>query len=456
MSVVQGVIAAASLACIAADPGPAQSAKDMSRLGGPATIDSREPNAFGLPAPGLDALGRRAFVVGNSFFRDNWVAPPASAAGRDGLGPLFNARSCSACHEDDGRGRPPLENDERATGMVVRISPRDADGKPHPIYGDQIQDQAVMNAAPEAAVVLRPRVRKSAYPDGDAFELTQWDIALDSPAYGPVGEARLSVRIGQQLVGVGLLEAVDAATIAELADPDDRDHDGVSGRPNMVVDPRTGSRELGRFGWKAGRPDLESQIAGALREDIGITSSVFPDESTTAAERGSIKAASGGSPEIDDFKLQRLAHYCRVLAVPAQRDSDDAAVRRGAELFASAGCVACHAPLLRTGKDSPIAQFRDVVIHPYTDLLLHDMGPDLADDRSDGEATGREWRTPPLWGIGLIETVNRHTRFLHDGRARSIEEAVLWHGGEAEAARRRFMAMPRADRAALLAFLQSL
>ncbi|MFM1823471.1 MAG: hypothetical protein RI967_1737, partial [Planctomycetota bacterium] len=401
--------AALAMLALAAGSPPAEVAPAMprdGRLGGPATVAVDGPHAFSLPIPGLSREERRAFSVGNSFFRDNWVAAPASAEGRDGLGPLFNANSCSACHADDGRGRPPADG-ERGTGLVVFASPREADGAPHLVYGHQLQDQAIDGVAPEVSITLAPRVVRGAYGDGTPYELVDWRIALADAAYGPLGDLRLSPRIGQQLVGVGLLEAVDDAAILAREDLDDRDGDGISGRAHRVTG-ADGTRGLGRFGWKASQPTLEAQVVAALHEDIGITSDARPGEALSTIERGAITAPSGGAPEIDARKIARIAHYCRVLAVPAQRggadDAGRAAIARGARLFADAGCAACHAPTMRTGPDSPIALLREVEFHPFTDLLLHDMGDGLADDRRDGDASGREWRTAPLWGIGLVET----------------------------------------------------
>jgi len=426
-------------------------AADLARLGGPATVDATGPHAFSLPVPGLSREDRRAFSVGNSFFRDNWVIAPASAAGRDGLGPLFNANSCSACHQDDGRGRPPLAAGEVGVGAVAFVSPRDADGAPHPVYGAQIQDQGIPGVEREAALVLEERVERGNYPDGAGFELARIVPRFERPAYGPLGDLRISLRMGPQLVGGGLLEGVDDASILALADPEDRDGDGISGRAHIVSDAEP---RVGRFGWKASKATLEAQVMAALHGDMGITSPAHPSESQTPAQ--SIVAPSGGDPEADAQKVARLAHYCRVLAVPAQRGAGSPEVERGRALFVEAGCARCHAPTLRTGGRSPVELLRGVEFHAYTDLLLHDMGEGLADDRRDGDASGREWRTPPLWGIGLIDTVNGHTRLLHDGRARSIEEAVLWHGGEARRSRDAFVAMPARERAALLAFLRSL
>jgi CxxC motif-containing protein (DUF1111 family) len=261
------------------------------------------------------------------------------------------------------------------------------------------------------------------------------------------------------MVGLGLLETVPEAAILEWADPEDANGDGISGRPNRVWDRAQGRTALGRFGWKANQPTLLQQDAAAALGDIGLTSSLFPHENVAAGQTAAAAAKSGGEGgqhELRDDYLQRLTFYVQVLAVPAARNFDEPRVRHGAVLFEQAGCTSCHRPGFRTGDQPAVPVLSWQFIHPFTDLLLHDMGEDLADGRTDFEASGREWRTPPLWGIGLTATVNRHTRFLHDGRARSLEEAVLWHGGEAEAARSRFMNLQQADRAALLAFLESL
>jgi CxxC motif-containing protein (DUF1111 family) len=447
---IAGLVAAASAGACAVN-----ASRDWARMGGPAAIEMDGPTAFSLPLPGISREDRRAFAVGNSFFRDNWIVAPASAEGRDGLGPVFNANSCSACHQDDGRGRPPADRHDVGKGMVVFVSPWDDDGAPHPVYGGQLQDQAVPGVAPEARIAVEPEYIAGRYADGTPYELRRWKIALEDAAYGPLGDVRLSMRIGQQLVGMGLLEAIDDGTILAQEDPEDRDGDGISGRAHRVTG-ADGTVGIGRFGWKASQPTLEGQVIAALHGDIGITSPRRPDEDLTSDQRAAISAPSGGSPEIDAHKVGRIAHYMRALAVPNQRRSVDADVARGRALFEAARCTACHLPEARTGGASQLAQLRGATIHPYTDLLLHDMGEGLADDRRDGDASGREWRTPPLWGIGLLETVNGNQNYLHDGRARTIEEAVLWHGGEAQRSRDAFALMSAEERAALLAFLSSL
>ena len=447
---IAGLVAAASAGACAVN-----ASRDWARMGGPAAIEMDGPTAFSLPLPGISREDRRAFAVGNSFFRDNWIVAPASAEGRDGLGPVFNANSCSACHQDDGRGRPPADRHDVGKGMVVFVSPWDDDGAPHPVYGGQLQDQAVPGVAPEARIAVEPEYIAGRYADGTPYELRRWKIALEDAAYGPLGDVRLSMRIGQQLVGMGLLEAIDDRTILAQEDPEDRDGDGISGRAHRVTG-ADGTVGIGRFGWKASQPTLEGQVIAALHGDIGITSPRRPDEDLTSDQRAAINAPSGGSPEIDAHKVGRIAHYMRALAVPNQRRSVDEDVARGRALFEAARCTACHLPEARTGGASQLAQLRGATIHPYTDLLLHDMGEGLADDRRDGDASGREWRTPPLWGIGLLETVNGNQNYLHDGRARTIEEAVLWHGGEAQRSRDAFALMSAEERAALLAFLSSL
>jgi CxxC motif-containing protein (DUF1111 family) len=433
-------------------------------LGGPATVDDASPNAFGFPARVLDRVERRAFAVGNSFFKDNWVEAPASATGRDGLGPFFNARSCSACHFKDGRGRAPSEADgDAVTGFLIRLGmPGERGDVPHPIYGGQLQDRTIAGRPAEAAFRIEHERVAGHYGDGTPYELLRPRYVLHTPAHGSLdlGTLRIGPRVAQQVIGLGLLEAVPEQTLRGLADPDDRDGDGVSGRVHVVTRP-DGSRAVGRFGWKATQATVRDQSAAAFAGDIGITSSAFPRDDVTEAQIEQLDAdwierVRGGNPELDDHKLDRVAFYTATLAVPAQRAADDPLVRRGEELFEAMRCASCHVPVLRTGPDAIVPAYANVAFRPYTDLLLHDLGPDLADDKQDGNAAPSEWRTPPLWGIGLFATVNEHTRYLHDGRARDLAEAVLWHGGEAEDARAAFVAADAADREALLAFLRSL
>ena len=428
--------------------------------GGAATVQANTRQAFGQPLPHLTADQETRFFVGNSFFNRNWVNAPASTAARDGLGPLFNARSCSACHLHDGRGRPPAAGEDMLS-MLVRLSIPGQDPHrgvvPEPIYGDQFNGLAVPGVPPEGRALVTYEEVPGTYEDGEPFSLRQPTYTFSNLRYGPMHpNTRLSPRVAPAMVGLGLLEAVPESALLELADPDDVDGDGISGRPNRVWDKAQRETVMGRFGWKANQPNVAQQVAGAFLGDIGITSPLFPDENCPTGAVACRQAPNGGSPELSERLLGHVVFYSRTLAVPARRDSRLPQVKRGKKLFDDAQCDACHTPTLRTGAVPGLPDLSGQIIHPYTNLLLHDMGEGLADNRPDFEASGSEWRTTPLWGIGLIETVNRHTFLLHDGRARNLAEAILWHGGEAEESKERFRRMSRDDREALLQFLNSL
>ncbi len=429
---------------------------DRAKSGGEGTVDDATGFAFALAMKTLPAEDRRAFAVGNSFFNRNWVRAPASTTGRDGLGPTFNAQSCSSCHLHDGRGRPPADDRDPERGLLLRLS---VGNPPQPVrfYGSQLQDRAIAGVPAEGRVRITRTPRPGRYADGTPFELLAPYYSVADRAFGPLPkDVQISPRVAPGVFGVGLLEAVPEATIVERADPDDEDGDGISGRANRVADGRTRTTgALGRFGWKANVPTVEQQNAGAFNGDIGITSPIFTDENCEPGQRDCARAKTGGRPEIDEKKLGRVTFYTRTLAVPARRDVGTKATDAGERVFEQLGCDSCHLPELRTG-DSDIAANSDQLIRPYTDLLVHDMGPGLADGRPDGLASGSEWRTAPLWGIGLVSVVNRHTRFLHDGRARNLTEAILWHGGEAHPARERFRKLPARERRRLVAFLESL
>lgn len=427
--------------------------------GGEATVFDTTPNAFGHPVPGLVREQELLFFVGNSFFKQNWVTAPSSTTARDGLGPTLNARSCGGCHFKDGRGTPP-EGDTTGTGFLLRLSQpgEGAHGAPlpDPVYGDQLQDVAIADVPAEGRVRVTYEEIAGHFADGERYTLRAPTYAIEQTGHGPVTATLLSPRVAPQMVGMGLLEAVPEAQILTLADPDDANGDGVSGRANYVWDEAAQTVALGRFGWKANQPTLMQQIAGAFVGDMGITTSLFPAQNCPDHQAECLQAPHGGEPEIPDDDLAKVLLYSSALAVPARRGWETPQVLEGKRLFMAAGCQQCHTPVLQTGAHPTVPALSDQTIRPYTDLLLHDMGEGLADGRPDFLATGREWRTPPLWGIGLVETVNGHTTFLHDGRARSLMEAVLWHGGEAEATRAFVLKLTRAQRDALLAFLESL
>ncbi|MEA2142989.1 MAG: hypothetical protein QOI64_1419 [Solirubrobacteraceae bacterium] len=450
-------VACALLAALAAGcgGGAGDRAGDRAKSGGAGTVDDATGFAFALALETLPAKDRRAFAVGNSFFNRNWVRAPASTTGRDGLGPTFNAQSCSSCHLHDGRGRPPVDERDPERGLLLRLSVGDPP-QPVRLYGSQLQDRAIAGVPAEGRIRITTTPRRGRYGDGTPFELRAPHYTIADRAFGPLPEdLQISPRVAPGVFGVGLLEAVPERTILDRADPADEDGDGISGRANRVADARTRTRALGRFGWKANVPTVEQQNAGAFNGDIGITSPIFSDENCPLGQRACGRARTGGRQEIDAGKLARVTFYTRTLAVPARRDVGERATDAGERLFRQLGCDACHLPELRTG-DSDVAGLSDQLIRPYTDLLLHDMGSGLADGRPDGLASGSEWRTAPLWGIGLVSVVNGHTRFLHDGRARNLTEAILWHGGEAHPARERFRRLPVRERRELVTFLESL
>ncbi len=356
------------------------------------------------------------------------------------LGPKFINRSCVACHVNNGRALPPAIGAPMLQSVVKVGS--DANGAPHPTLGFELQPQSTSGPAEGSATIASYTTSNAQYGDGTPYSLQKPNYAFQgtTPAY-------FSVRLAPQLVGLGLLEAVSESTISALADPDDANQDGISGRIQTVTDPETNQQRLGRFNYKAGKARLSHQVAGALNNDMGVTTPIFPvlDGETT-----------GGTPELGTDDLDKMTRYVALLGVAARRDLTNAQALQGEQLFASANCVKCHTPTLTTSPYHPLTELRNQIIHPYTDLLLHDMGAGLADNMGEFNATGSEWRTPPLWSIGLTAGVSGGEAYLHDGRARTLEEAILWHGGEAEASKEVFRNMSASDRAALIKFLKSL
>ena len=443
--------------------------------GGAATVHvTATSDAFSQPSANIGFAGELDFRLGNALFRKTWIASPASTLASDGLGPLYNARTCQDCHVKDGRALVPHPG-ERGVGLFLRLSlpggstPEEIAGylasQPDPVYGSQLQDFASPGQKAEGRLEVTYEEVPVTLSDGTIISLREPTYMIADAAFGPLSpDLMISPRIAPQMIGLGLLEAIPAADVLALADPDDTDGDGISGRPNIVLSAEFGLPMLGRFGLKAGSPTVREQSAAAFASDMGLSSRLHPDPwgACTAAQTDCRDAVHGQEPgirdglEVDDASLELVTFYARNLGVPARRNADDPQVLRGKALFHAAQCAACHVPKAvthrLTGRDAQSFQ----LIWPYTDLLLHDMGDGLADNRPEARATGREWRTPPLWGIGLTAQVSGKMEFLHDGRARSLLEAVLWHGGEAQAAREHVVTMPAADREALLRFLESL
>jgi CxxC motif-containing protein (DUF1111 family) len=436
-------------------------------------------NAFSLSSGNMDFKRELEFKVGNGIFRKTWISAPSSTDASDGLGPLFNARACQNCHLKDGRGHPQLSADipDDSGSMLVRLSvpaaTKDAQERlashslnatPEPTYGGQLQDFAIQGTAAEGKLRIAYKERQVVLADGETVSLREPTYTLADLAYGPMSpDIMLSPRVAPPMIGLGLLEAVPEDQILANAAPGDASREGVSGKANRVWSREHGKVMLGRFGWKAGVPTIAQQTAEAFSGDIGLSTVMIPHGSGDCTEKQEkcLEAPSGNSPkyqnvEVGDELFRLVTFYAQNLAVPARREPGDAQVLKGKAIFYAIGCASCHRPKFVTGEVPGQPHLSHQLIWPYSDLLLHDMGEGLADGRPEGEATGREWRTPPLWGIGLTETVSGHTLFLHDGRARNLTEAILWHGGEGEAARGKFAGLSKQDRDALLAFVNSL
>ena len=447
-----------------AEPGEARS-------GGSATVRKTDQNAFSLPSANLPPSRRVDFSVGNSFFRSPWVIAPSTTTARDGLGPLFNTNACQNCHIKDGRGHPPAPDAPNAVSMLVRLSIPDTPAYakvieqlgvvPEPVYGGQFQDMSVPGVVPEGKVRVDYTAVPVRFKDGSEIELRKPTLQMTQLGYGPMHpDTRFSARIAPPMIGLGLLEAIPDEAILANAEAQAREKNGIAGRPNRVWDDAKQKTVLGRFGWKAGQPNLNQQNVHAFSGDMGLTTSLRPVDDCTDAQTACKQAPNGngpdGEPEVSDNILRLVLFYSRNLAVPARRDVGAPQVLAGKNLFFQAGCQSCHTPKYTTAANAAEPELANQVIRPYSDLLLHDMGDGLADHRTEFQASGRDWRTPPLWGIGLTQTVNGHTQFLHDGRARNLLEAVLWHGGEAQAAQQQVLSFNAEQRAALLAFLNSL
>lgn len=441
---------------------PTQGLPPQALPGGATTFVGQNPlsalsaDALSQPMANLSREQRAQFAVGNSFFTKPWVTANASTAGRDGLGPLFSAAACQDCHIRDGRGHAPAGPQGLPTSAVIRIAL--PGGEPDPVYGSHLQTRAVPGLRAEAKVTVSWKTQIETLPDGSRVELRSPVLRLSDWAYGkPDASLRASLRVALPMTGMGLLEAIPEADLRAHAEA--QQTLGLRGVVNRVESLADGQPAVGRFGWKAAKPSVRQQTLDAFINDIGITSSLFPDEVCTAAQRarGCADLPSGGAPELSTEIEQAVVFYAQHLAPPARRAYAREEVIAGQKLFVGIGCEGCHRASWRTGVSADSPARSEQWIWPYTDLLLHDLGPGLADHLVEGEAAGSQWRTAPLWALGQVKAVGGEAAgYLHDGRARTVTEAILWHGGEAQPARDAWAGLPVAERLQLLAFLNSL
>ena len=466
-----GAVAEQAAADVAGEENPGGTATTQE------SINTRE--ALSHFSHGIGFEGEAKFKVGNAIFRKLWVSAPSSTTSSDGLGPLYNSRACQSCHVKDGRGHPPRANypDDNAESMFLRLSiPPETDEQrkllaehrvnsiDEPTYGGQLQNFAIQGHDGEGHMHIAYTDLPIKLGDGSTVTLRNPTYSITDLKYGPLHpKTMLSPRVAPPMTGLGLIEAIPEAQIRAHADPDDKDGDGISGRINEVWSIEDNRVELGRFGWKAGMPSIRQQSASAFAGDMGISNPIVPKPSgdCTAAQTFCLNAPNGNSErdgglEIGKKLFDHVVFYAQNLAVPPRRNFTDATVARGKALFYQLGCHGCHTPSFTTGTVEGQPHLSNQKIWPYTDLLLHDMGPGLADNRPEGMANGQEWRTSPLWGIGLTATVSSPAFFLHDGRARDIEEAILWHGGEAQASRDGYAGLSKDEREALHSFVNSL
>lgn len=458
------------------------------KQGGDTGISITSSESYSKPSSNLSASRKGSFFIGNAFFRQPWVVAPASTDSRDGLGALFNVAACQSCHIKDGRGHAPMSSEDDADSLLIRLAmPATTDEERaqlqnsliekvvHPMYGGQLQDRGIQGVPAEARIAVQWTDKPVTFADGHVETLRAPTFHLTNPGYGAFDdEMMVSPRVALPMIGLGLLEQIPDDDIKKQAV--DNNSADISGKFNWVMDPQTGKTALGRFGWKAGQTKLLTQNQSAFNEDMGLTSNIRPHESCMPAQTACVNATTGadeqggGKPpvEVNDEVAKFVEFYTRNLAVPHRRNAEDKLVLAGKKRFYDMGCQSCHTPRYQLPKtDDDHLEQHGQVIYPYTDLLLHDMGDELADRTIAGKlppkdaqveflANSYEWRTPALWGIGLAQTVDPQATFLHDGRARTLMEAVLWHGGEAEKQKQKVLQLDKQGRAELTAFLQSL
>lgn len=428
--------------------------------GGRGTTQDFSPLAFSHPMTGTPRTQRRNFQVGNSFFRNPWVAGPSSTPLRDGLGPVYNAVSCAACHIRDGRGPGLPEKDGKVlASLLFRFKYLKSFGQyvDHPNYGGQLQPQGIAGVPAEGQGYVKFKDIKGKFKDGEEYTLKKPIYHFTELKFGELdNRTSVSPRVAPHLVGVGLIDSISDKSILEYEDQNDLDKNGISGRPNIIESKVNPNRLVGRFGWRAEKSTLKEQNAAAFNGDIGITSDLNPIEDCPDIQIECNSIYSEKTVELEEKILNRVTTYTKFLSVPARRNPSGKKVLRGEKVFKQISCQNCHRPKYTTELNNEHPLLSEQEIYPYSDFLLHDMGEELADVNAAGAETLREWKTPPLWGLGLVKVVNKHQRLMHDGRARNYNEAILWHGGEASSSREKYLGLSKNDREALIEFLEDL
>ncbi len=445
--------------------------------GGEGTVKVNNKNSFSLPMKNLRADQKIDFLIGNGLFKREWIPAPSIKTSSDGLGPFFNASSCQGCHIKDGRGHPPnltLDFDD-SISMVFHLSipPQTEDDVnslnsyqiksiDDPMYGGQLSDFAIDDLLPEGQIEINYEFIPLAFDNGTVVKLSKPIYSIKELNYGDLHpNIQISARVAQPMIGLGLIQSIDPNDILANQDPDDENNDSVSGVANIVWDYSSNNTNIGLFGWKAAQPSIRQQSADAFHNDMGLSSAHYPNGSNCTEKQTECNQFENGNDLNNDFELSSgqidlIEFYSSHLAVPARRDHDNEKVLAGKKIFYESGCTSCHTPKFITAKSNYSSALSEQLIWPYSDFLLHDMGDGLADESNAFKASGREWRTQPLWGIGLTETVNGHTKFLHDGRANNLLEAILWHGGEAESSKQKILKLSVEQVENLIKFIESL
>jgi len=419
--------------------------------------------SFTLEAKNLSLEAKLDFSVGNGFFKNPWVPAPATTTARDGLGPLFNTNGCEKCHIRDGRGeRLTTEGIQKVSTLIRLILPPDTPALteqqtiygplPDPIYGHQFQPLSTPNISAEGNVQVIWHSKIETLHDGTNVTLKWPEITLSNLQYGKLNaNTQLSARIAPAMIGLGLLEQIKQQDILKNQSSQAKRDDNIKGEVNWVWDNRLKQTVIGRFGWKAAQPNIFQQNAAAFHGDLGLTTSVFSHPTCTKAQTHCLTAPNGGKTEVSDKILNFIQHYTRHINVPKRNTLE----KKGEVIFKEAKCNVCHRPNYITQINDSLPALSNQVIYPYTDMLLHDMGPNLASNQ-EFLATRQQWRTPPLWGLGKHEIVTGQLSLLHDGRASSMLEAILWHGGEAQESVNIVKSLPTQQRQLLISFLESL